>query len=227
MTAEIIFEPDVKVSEEALERKRRFQENKAKNGLVDKMTTLSRTTNVYFDDQGEIVCVTKDPTFPIDESWNTYDFTPQEKTLLKNRSFSQFLVFKNDSGVYEIKSRNSSQKRSVTHETKFQEATPAPTWDTDLTELEISMSKDQLTLQILPRGLEYLEKYKDSNYQIMNQKVLSVYITVKKNPHYLIHDLKVSLIDFLSGDPVIVELDQDFTSYSIYLKPLFEYCARV
>ena len=53
MTAEIIFEPDVKVSEEALERKRRFQENKAKNGLVDKMTTLSRTTNVYFDDQGQ------------------------------------------------------------------------------------------------------------------------------------------------------------------------------
>lgn len=227
MTTETIFEPEVKVTEQALERKRRFLKNKEHNGLADKITALSKTTNVYFDDQGEIVCVTKDTNFPIDESWNTYDFTSQEKTVLKNRSFSEFLVVKNDSGVYEIKYRKSTKERSLTHETKFQEVTFAPTWDTDLTELEISMSKSHLTLQILPRGLEYLEKYKDSDYQIMNQKVLSVYITLKKNPHYLIHDLKVPLIDFLSGDPVIVELEQDFTAYSLYTKPLFEYCARV
>lgn len=226
MTAEIIFEPDVIVSEQAQERKKRFRENKQQNGLTDKNITLSKTTNIYFDDQGEIVCVTKDPEFPIDETWNTHEFTSQEMTALKNRSFSEFLVVKNDSG-YQIKPRKSYQERSLSQEIKFQEVTIAPTWDTDLTELEMTMSKDQLTLQITPKGLEYLEKYKDSNYQIKNQKVLSVYITLKKNPHYLIHDLKVPLTDFLSGELVVVELDQDYTAYSIYTKPLFDYCARV
>lgn len=227
MTEEIIFEPDVVVSEQALERKQRFKENKKLNGLVDKVSTLSKPVKVYFDDQGEIVCVTRDPDFPVDKNWNTHEFTSQEKSVLKNRSLSEFLVVKKDSGGYEIKSRKFSKQRSLTQEIKFQEVTFAPTWDTDLTELEMSMTKDQLTLQILPKGLEYLEKYKDSNYQIMNQKVLSVYITLKKNPHYLIHDLKVPLTDFLSGDPVVIELEQDFTAYSIYTKPLFEYCARV
>ena len=226
MTAEIIFEPEVKVSEQALERKRKFVEHKQQNGLTDKNITLSKTTKVYFDDQGEIVCVTKDPDFPIDESWNTHEFSSQEMTTIKNRSFSEFIVVKNGSG-YQIKSRKSSKERSVTQEIKFKEVTIAPTWDTDLTELEITLSKDLLTLQITPKGLEYLENYKDSNYQIKNQKVLSVYITLKKNPHYLIHDLKVPLTDFLAGEPVVIELDQDFTAYSIYTKPLFDYVSRV
>lgn len=231
MKNQVIFDPAVIVSEEALERKKKFRKNKEANGLVDKVSSLSKPVNVYFDDHGEIVCVTKDTEFPIDESWNTFDFTPDEIRTLKNRSFSEFLVVKKDShdnnDIYEIKLRNSSKQHSITHETTFQEVVLTPSWDTDLTELEVSMSKDNITLQLLPQGLEYLAKYKDSNYQIKNQKVLSIYITLKKNPHYLIHDFKVPLVDFLSGDPVIVELEQDFTPYSIYTKPVFKYCARV
>lgn len=231
MNKEIIFEPDVIITEQALERKKKFRKNKETNGLVTEISTLSKSTKVYFDDQGEIVCVTKDQEFPIDDSWNTFDFTDHEIRLLKYKSFSEFLVVKKDShdqeDSYEIKHRKSSKQRSLTHETAFQEVAVTPSWDTDLTEIEVSMFKDNITLQILPLGLEYLEKYKDSNYQIMNQKVLSIYITLRKNPHYLIHELKVPLVDFLSGDPVIVELEQDFTPYSIYTKPLFKYCARV
>lgn len=230
--AEVVFVPEVVVSEKALARKERFRKNKEEQGLRNRSTALSAVTKIYFDAQGEIVCVTKDPDFEIDPTWITYDFTDHEKNKLKNKPGSEFIVVSKEvdnKKIYTIEQRKADTERSVTHHTDYLEVPWAPVWEKELTQMTISLTKDKVILQILPPGLGHLKHYKHSDYQIMNQKFLSVYITVRKNPHYMAYDFKVPLKDFLSGKPVEHQIDPqyDYTSYSIYTKPLFDYCARV
>lgn len=227
-----IFEPEVKVSKQALERQQRFRSNKDINGLTDKVKTLSRPVTVYFNEQGEITCVTKDADYKPDESWFTHDFTSVETAKVRNRSFSEFIVVKSEvqgKDHYEIQNVKGYNDRSATHQINYQEVTWSPSWDLDLTQLEVSVTKNKIILNILQPGLDYIKQYEKSDYQIKNQKFLSVFITVKKNPHYLAYEFKVPVTDFLNGDTIehLIDPEFDYTSYSVYTKPLFDYCARV
>ena len=230
MTRETVFEPDVIVSEKALARRKRFTATKEAAGLPDQVSTLSKPLRIYFDSQYQIVCATRDPDFPVDPSWQTYDFSFTEISQLTAKSFSEFIVVKNehqdqDYSIVSTKKLNRSDV-GVRHETSFQEVGHILKWDTELTQCEFNVTKDSVTIQITDAGLEFLDTYKGSDYQIRNQKVMSVYITLKKNPHYLIYDFKVPIKDFLSGEPIVHEFSKDYSSYSIYTKPLFQYCYR-
>ena len=230
--AEVVFVPDVIVSEKALARKERFRKLKDEQGIKNRSDALSVPTRVYFDPQGEIVCVTKDPDFEIDATWITYDFSDAEVRQLKNKPGSEFIVTNKEidkQTIYSIEKRGAESKRTVTHHTDYLEVPWSPGWDKEQTQMEVSLTKDKVTIQILPPGLAHLKHYKHSDYQIMNQKFLSVFITVRKNPHYMAYKFKVPLKDFLTGKPVVHTIDPeyDYTSYSIYTKPLFDYCARV
>lgn len=229
MTRETVFEPDVIVSEKAMARRKRFTATKEAAGLSDQSTVLSKPLKVYFDSQYQIVCVTRDPDFPVDQSWQTYDFSYAEISQLTAKSFSEFIVVKNEhlAEEYSIVSTKLNKRNvGVSHETSFQEVGHIQKWEPALTQCEFNVSKDSVTMQITDAGLEFLDAYKGSDYQIRNQKVMSVYITLKKNPHYLIYDFKVPIKDFLNGEPIVHELSKDYSSYSIYIKPLFQYCYR-
>lgn len=227
---DLVFEPDVVVTEQALARKQRFRENKDKQGLTDAVKSMSRKSMVYFNEQGDITCVTKDPDFDVDPSWFTYEFSHSEIAKLRNRSFSDFVVVKSQKqgkDHYEIKSAKSQTDRSVTHQTDFAEVSFTPVWDTEDTQVLVELSKHKITLKLTEKGEDFLSQYRKSDYQVKNQKFLSVFITVKKNPHYLIHDFKVPLKDLLLKDTIAQALDKDLTTYSVYVKPLFDYVRRV
>lgn len=227
-----IFNSKVEITKQALERQKRFREIKEERGLTDKVKTLSKEAKVFFNEQGEITCVTKDMDYKPDESWFTYDFNTLEIAKLRNRSYSEFVVVKSEvqgKDHYEIKNVKAHNDRSATHTINYQEVTWTPSWDSDLTQLEVSVTKNKVILSILKPGLDFIKEYEKSDYQIKNQKFLSVYITVKKNPHYLAYEFKIPVTDFLSGDIIehVIDPEFDYTSYSVYTKPLFDYCARV
>jgi len=227
-----IFNSKVEITKQALERQKRFREIKEERGLTDKVKTLSKEAKVFFNEQGEITCVTKDMDYEPDESWFTYDFNTVEIAKLRNRSYSEFMVVKSEvqgKDHYEIQNVKSLNDRSATHQINYQEVTWSPSWDKDLTQLEVSVTKNKVVLSILQPGLDFIKQYEKSDYQIKNQKFLSVFITVKKNPHYLAYEFKVPVTDFLSGDTIehVIDPEFDYTSYSVYTKPLFDYCARV
>ena len=82
-----VFEPEVKVSEQALARRRRFQDEKLKAQIQDdnndgytgyqpvQLPFEERQPRIWFDTNGEIVAFGYDDSFTeVDDDWKTFDF---------------------------------------------------------------------------------------------------------------------------------------------------------
>ena len=100
---ETVFEPSIKVTEQAINRRKNFVKNKFYNGLPSRESYMSKPRTVYFNELGDIVCITKDEELEIPEDWKTAEFTADELRMISgNKSYSAFKVVE-ESGKYSIK----------------------------------------------------------------------------------------------------------------------------
>lgn len=210
---DLVFEPDVEVTKQALERKKQFVKNKKAVGIDTIMfDSLYPERTVYFDTQGEITCITQDQSFEPDPEWLTYDFTlPEIEMICENVSASRFTVNKVDD-VYQIVENKARKPLGISHGNDMLLVDECNDAD-----IMVEVKESEIIVSIK----------KDATTSDTKTKVLPFYVTLPGNPHYMIYNFYVPVGDLTNKGSVRIPVDDDFTENSVYTKPVFDTYGRL
>lgn len=212
-----VFDPEVEITQQALDRRERFRLNKEKKLFdVEPVPEGKKIPTIYFDDLGNITAVTYDPEFIPDQNWKTYDFDPSLLKMIKNKSTSRYVITRvpNDSKtVYKIEIRNKyNQHRELTVDTSLMHVKKlAPDTDVDIL---IKVQDDTLEFSLTESGKEAVE-----NSEITDIKL---HITGPLNPHLLYETLSIDLAELAQG-PVVKKTSVYCELKSLYAQRPFAY----
>lgn len=220
MIKELVFDPDIEVSEQALERKRIFRENKQREGLdAISFDSMFPERKVYFNSNGEITCVTQDKNYKPDPDWLTYDFSQAELDMVNdNVSLTKFSVTKVHD-AYEIVTSTIRQPLGISQGSDMLHIEPLPGAN-----ISIEVKESEIVVSATDAIRSEL---KENNYSVDSTKVLPFYITMPGNPHYMLYNFYVPLGDLANKGSVKIPVEDDFTEYSVYTKPVFDSYGRV
>ena len=215
-----VFDPDVKASELALARREMFRKIKNDNGLEQlEFNALFQDTKIYFDTSGEITCITQDKNFQPQSDWITHNFTQEEIEMVsENVSSSRFSVYNVD-GSYEIVMSANKMPMGITQGPDLVQV------DQDADADIVLSVKDTEIFVTATKELQ--DTIKSNGNKIDNVRVLSFYVTQKNNPHFMIYNFYVPLMDLANQESVKIPCEEDFTEYSIYTKPVLDRYGRV
>jgi len=221
MTSELVFDPQVKVSKKALERSSKFKKVKDEIGIdAILFDSLFPDTRVYFNKHGEITCVTQDDSLIPDPDWLTHDFTSAELALVgRTKGLSKLHVSKIDKG-YEI--IVATIKKSV-----------GIVQGSDLFLVDEKVDDADILVQVNPENIvvsttpDMMTELCKNNYTHNNHKVLSFYVTLTGNPHYMVYNFYVPLSDLATKGSVKIPVEENYALNSIYTKPVFDTYGRV
>ena len=198
-----VFDDNIKVSDQALARKQRFQKNK-----VSKPHILTANKNilptVWFDDQGEIQAVTADPEFKPDTTWKTHDFDSELVAMLTDEKTPTHGVkqYQNADGhtEYKLVPRDILKSRHLTHDAGLVLAKHHS--DSDIL---IQTHKNSVTLEITASGKQKLTTQRQD---------IKIYITEPLNAHYLWQSIDIDIKNLAEGK--LTFDTPDYTQKSIY-----------
>ena len=223
---ELVFEPDVEVSKQAVKRKEKFVVKKNKTGMDNMMLqSMFPDRVVYFDINGEITCITQDPDFEPHKDWLTYDFSDGEIEMVsENVSATRFKVVKitdMDGGKdhYEIQESTSKQSLGKVQGTDM----VLVDFDKD-TDITVEVTDSDIIVSAKPKVIKTI---KDNEFKMGNIRVLPFHVTMPGNPHYLIYNFYVPLGDLANKGSIKIPVDDNFTEFSIYTKPVFDSYGRL
>lgn len=198
-----VFDDSIKISEQAMARRKRFHKNKTS---MPQIITGNKTlvSTVWFDDQGEIQAVTTDPDFQPDSTWKTHEFDPVLVGMLTDDKTPTHAVkqYHNTEGKieYNLVPRDTLKSRHLTHDAGMVLATQHSNPD-----IQIQTHKNSVTVELTDSG-----KQKSTT---LTQN-LSIYITEPLNAHYLLHTLDIDIKKLSEGKTTFKT--PDYTKKSIY-----------
>lgn len=220
MSEEVVFDPDVVVSEQALERKNKFRENK-RRGLFDTepKSIKDQLPKLWFDDTGEIVAMTYDPNFQPDDTWKTWEF--DEKSLKKIKVIGTNFykvereVFDEDV-IYKIVLRK-DQTRRVVHSSNLKHA--KQNHDPEKVNIMVDVHEKFITLHLTDVGRYLMENLPEKYSNLGTQ---NFYITESLNPHFMLKHFTFDPAELLVAD-IKYELKGDYRLKSVYFDGPFVY----
>jgi hypothetical protein len=207
----------------AADRKKRFLALKAQAGGAESLMQIQKNQpyRVYFDQHGEITCITKTEIEP-DPAWLTHDFAQDQIDMLKSGT-SKFVVVQDArrSGSYSIQQRVASSCEPAI--TEF------------LTEIELTHDADVYcnvfnNMIKISVSDQIRELYRDTDPQqatVKGQRTLSFFITGFRDPHVLYEKHHVPLCNLLTVQEICIQLESDYENYSIYTLKLFDKYSRI
>jgi len=214
---EHIFDPDIKISQQALARKQRFIQNKKTN--IDTSGGKTNLPDIWFDDQGEIQAVTYDKTFQPDQNWHTSIFPSEILLKIKQGRASDYVVFRNadDKNIitYEIMPRTTASKNQITHDPGLVE-TVVFDGDSDV-DVIVKITTTNISVSITDRGKLMLADYPT----FYSKDTIHLYVTEPQNVHFLLETYKFSLQSLCKGEMSIQT--PDYTNKSVYGVQPFTY----
>lgn len=220
---ETVFEPSIKVTEQAINRRKKFVKNKYYHGLPSRESYMSKPRTVYFNELGDIVCITKDDELEIPEDWKTAEFTTEDLRMISgNKSYSAFKVVE-ESGKYSIKHIKSLNKDSSR---MAGDLTNVP-WTTKNVDLNVKVEKDSIIVYLSDQGSEFLSEFKGQNYRVRGHTFLPIYVCAKDNPSFLIDKFEVDLAELAAKDQITFKISDNYTEFSIYTLQLFDSYGRL
>jgi hypothetical protein len=235
-TSEQIFEPDVKISEKALARRRRFEEEKLKARLAEEdsegyvgtgyqpiqPTFEEKVPRVWFDTQGEIVAFGYDDSFSdIQDDWKTHDFDEKLLGMIKFQNPNRFFVqeTRDEDGTfhYHIKSKQ-NRHRSLSHQSGLVHAAKLTGFLDELVDVTVEIKNDKINVKLTDAGKDHITK--DSKVYLKNDH-LQIHITAPKNPHILLHSYDIDINTLITED--FVADAEGFAFKSVYGTSPFRY----
>jgi len=213
------------VSKQAKDRKKRFLENKTAAGGISALidNSILRPWRVYFNQEGEIMCFTKEEGMAIQPDWLTHDFTPEQIQVLKEKDLSKFLVKKDP----DVDNRYTIEIKPI--ETVYINADDDFLYKIPEKKLYDIQVKITVSTMVIKLSKKIKKKYKDVypiSATVNGSRLLKFYITAKDDPHDMYHYSIVSLADLLSKEEVIIELEHDMRDYDVFTNKLFDVYAR-
>ena len=214
---EHIFNPDIKVSQQALDRKQRFIQNRKTD--IDTSEGKTKLPDIWFDDQGEIQAVTYDKAFQPDQNWHTSVFPSEILLKIKQSRASDYVVFRNADDknliTYEIKPRKTEYKNQITHDPGLVGTVVFDGYsDVDII---VKVTTTRISVSITDMGKRMLSDYPT----FYSQDTIHLYVTEPQNVHFLLETYKFSVQSLCKGEMSIQT--PDYTNKSVYGAKPFTY----
>ena len=213
----------MEVTNQALERKKRFLAIKEKAGGIHavRRDVMNRPWRVYFDHTGTILAFTQDETAADGrEDWLTFDFTQEQLGILKDKNTAQYVIVQDpkEAGIFSIEARKVEDYVVNADNTFLYQL------QTDVAgaELVCVLRGEHLTFAL---SKDIVSKYKGidpSQARVENKSTLYFYLTSPNDPHILFHEIVLEFAKLLTNSSVTVALDDDYTGCSLYTKKAFK-----
>jgi len=231
-----VFETSVKVSEQALARRRRFEQEKLKAQLAmqseEKYTGQGyqpvqpefeeKIPKIWFDTQGEIVAFGYDDSFSeIQDDWKTHDFDPKILGMIKFQNPNRFYVHetRDEDGTfdYQIKSK-ANNSRSISHQSGLVHASKLTGTLDEIVDINVQIKNDKIYICLTESGKDHITQ----NPKVyLKSPTVNIYITAPKNPHMLIHVYEVDINALITED--FIADAEGFAFKSVYGSKPFTY----
>jgi len=212
---------------EAEERRLKFLEaKKAAGGSArDLMKQVeARPYMVYFDDAGNILCVTKEDVIP-EPSWsNSHEFTWEQVRILEGKNINLFYVKKDQfvDNLYSIESRP-TEKIHVSADNDFLYLITENVSTPDIT---CSLSPTEFTVTLSDNMLDKYSKIDKSQIAINGKKILKFFLTAKNDPHFMLTTISVALPNLVEKKTISFSLPDNYSQCSIYTSKVFDKYVR-
>ena len=219
------------ISKEALARKKAFQKFKKElGGEVNDHTIWEHKKKqdwkLYFNDVGEIVCLTSEKVKP-QKHWKTYDFTNEQLAVLREPGvkLNKYIVLPDqyEENVYKIEVKPIDSVYTNAEKDFLSEITPGKSADitVEVTTKELCVTLDREIVK------ENYSKVYPVSATIKGARLLKFFVTAKGNPHILYHCETISLSELIIEDVVKRKLPADCRDYSVYTIKHFDTYSRV
>lgn len=188
--------------------------------------TAEKLMNVYFDDSGNIKCIS-----PVTDEDLALSF---QHTKLPLKNVYRFITGEIAPNKFIVKKKKGKINEFVIVERVF-EVNYVRKLDKFLTEIEVGYGNETaleiiadtktstLTFKLAAQiRIEYLNTIDDvALASIAGLRTLKFYCTTKNDPSYMIESYKVSVAQLLQG-PVFVKFNSDLKKYSLFTRQVFE-----
>lgn len=213
------------VSNQALERKKRFLAEKEKAGNIEKLLDSyeKRDWKLWFDKQGEIVCFTQNDVKP-NKDWLSHEFSQDQlKILVDNQDdLNRYWVCVDPEvdNLYSIEVK-SIENNYVDSERDFMDEIAYS--KSALYDVKCSITQTpELVVELSKKAKEPYKKIYPISATIKGQRLLKFFITAENDPHVLFHYEVISLAELITEDKVKRKLPLDLRHCSIYTLKLFD-----
>ena len=179
---------------------------------------------VYFDDAGNILCVTKEDIIP-EPSWsNSHEFTWEQVRILEGKNINLFYVKKDQfvDNLYSIESRP-TEKIHVSAENDFLYLI---TENVSVPDITCSLSPTEFTVTLSDNMLDKYSKIDKSQIAINGKKILKFFLTAKNDPHFMLTTISVALPNLVEKKTISFSLPDNYSQCSIYTSKVFDKYVR-
>lgn len=212
------------VSEQALARKQRFMDLKKEhggdvNGVTKHYESLD--WNVWFEEDGTIVSMSKEPNNGLSEKYESAKFSNDQVAILKDKNWNLYRIVtdKVNKHVKYIQVRPVEIDRVSTDDFFLYQVDKH---SKRVYDIKLSLGKSTLTITAHANLLKQYEDVNISDAIIKGRKILPFYITTKNDPSFMLRTVNISLEDLLQNKKIVLNMPEDFRGSSVFTLKLFD-----
>lgn len=217
----------IMVSEAELRRQRFLAEKEAAGGTALQLihAQKNKPVIVYFDDGGNILCVTDSVVEELPHWRNKHEFTQEQVEILKGKNHNLFYVKQDPlvENLYSIESK-ATESQYVTAEEEF--LSNVEVAKTNSYDIKIKVNKKSVIFVAHKNLIKRYENIEPANMIAKGKKILKFYITAPNNPHFMLKTINISLANLVVSEEVIINVDEDYSQCSIYTAKVFDKYVR-
>jgi len=216
------------ISEQALARKKKFLEKKHEFG--DYKTLMEHNKHklyyLYFDADGEIMSLTKEPPEKINPLWKTYEFDQHLLATLVDKDINKFWVTTDSTGVSTIQLKPVGTVYVQLAEEDLLSVEFSNDDNTDY-EMSVSITATDLFLSLSDTAKQMFSDVYPIQATVKGKRILKFFLADPAKHDIIYHTESVSLVELLTEDKVRKELPADLRHCTINTVPVFDKYIRV
>lgn len=215
------------VTKVAQARRKAFLDSKKLHGSIEQMTKAFHTTKytVWYDDDGEIKCCSKEPNVIFDKKFKSAQFTDDEVAIFKNANWGMYRVRTDDKvdTVHYIELRPIDE--IITKQEEF--LSEIEVGSVRGADVKIKVKDKTFTIALCPKAIKAYKDIDPAEAVVRGQTTLKFYFTTYKEPSFLEYNFNVSFRKLLENKEVSVTLPYKMDQSSIYTVKLFDKYVRI
>jgi hypothetical protein len=212
------------VTQQALERKRRFLEQKEKPETAV-VSGDQRPYVLYFNQTGNIVCYSKEKPAHLEPDWLTADFNQEQLARLRTKDLNQYWVKHTASGpVISLKPMNTFYSSLVNKDLCEIDLTDA---DVDQYEITVQLTDSELIVQMMPSTKQRYQGMYPISATIKGKRILNFFIVDPEEDSYILQTESVSMVELLVNEQVTRPTRDNLSGCRVFTVNLFDKYARV
>ena len=211
---------------DAMARKNRFLKNKEKHGNGEQYIKYlnERPYRLYFDDRGEIVCLTREEV-EVQPGWNTYDFDKQKLFELKyfEKELHKYHVIQKEDKTLDVQLKLFIRQYSDQEKNELMLVELGD----EVADFIIKITSHEIIFQLSDAAKKQFQGKYPIGATIKGKRIFHFYFSPSENHDVYAHRETVSMFELLTNDVVVKYPPGNFRQYDLFTLKLFDKYVRV